>query len=145
MTKAVTGVAEVNGADIWYQLWGKGNPLICLHGGMGVDSSYLKVPGILQLANKGRQVLIFDQRGHGRSGRSNLKFYSHSSWVEDVRGTDRFALMGHSYGGFIALEFALKHPTYITHLILVGTSAGPVNSGQPPIAQNPMASVLCRI
>ena len=136
MTKAVTGVAEVNGADIWYQLWGKGNPLICLHRGMGVDSSYLKVPGILQLANKGRQVLIFDQRGHGRSGRSNLKFYSHSSWVEDVRGTDRFALMGHSYGGFIALEFALKHPTYITHLILVGTSAGPVNSGQPPIAQN---------
>ena len=69
MTKAVTGVAEVNGAEIWYQLWGKGNPLICLHGGMGVDSSYLKVPGIIQLANKGRQVLIFDQRGHGRSGK----------------------------------------------------------------------------
>ncbi len=142
MIIAISGVGDVNGVDIFYTLWGDGNPLICLHGGMGVDSSYLRVPAILQLASRNRQVLIFDQRGHGRSGRSNIKDYSHARWVKDVqelaevRGTRKFALMGHSYGGFIALEFAIKHPTHLTHLILVGTSPGPVDTGQLPTAHN---------
>ena len=109
---------------------------------MGIDSSYLKVPGILQLADDGRQVLIFDQRGHGRSSASDTKDYTHSSWVSDLNklaGTHvagKFALLGHSYGGFIALEFALRYPSSLTHLILVGTSAGPVDVGTPPTPQN---------
>src|SRR4029450_10832143 len=48
----------------------RGLPLLCLHGGMGVDAATLHVPGILDLAKFGVRVIIPDPRGHGHAGRS---------------------------------------------------------------------------
>jgi pimeloyl-ACP methyl ester carboxylesterase len=48
---------------------GGGVPLVCLHGGMGIDGNTLRVPGILDLADHGVRVVIPDQRGHGQSAR----------------------------------------------------------------------------
>ena len=113
---------------------GSGAPLLCLHGGMGIDGASLRVPGILDLAAHGVHVIVPDQRGHGDSDRSDPARYSHDTWVSDARAfamgldLDRFALLGHSYGGFLALEYALRWPESLTHLILVGTSAGPVQA-----------------
>src|SRR5215475_11424300 len=107
--------------------WGRGASLICLHGGMGVDSAYLKVPGLLGLAGDRRRLVIYDQRGHGGSDRATPQGYSRGLWVEDLRAlaaqvvASPFALLGHSYGGFIALEFAVRHCSALSHLILVGT------------------------
>jgi proline iminopeptidase len=100
---------------------------------MGVDSAALHVPGILDLAKFGVRVIIPDQRGHGKSERGCLSDYSHSTWVVDAHdlagslGLSRFALLGHSYGGFLALEYAKRWPESLTHLVLVATSAGPVS------------------
>jgi proline iminopeptidase len=55
-------------------------------------------------------------------------------WAEDVHvlaeslGLRTFALFGHSYGGFLALEYATRWPESLTHLILVATSAGPISA-----------------
>jgi pimeloyl-ACP methyl ester carboxylesterase len=125
--------ATVNGVRLTYSDIGTGVPLLCLHGGMGVDARALHVPGILDLARLGVRVIIPDQRGHGQSERSSPSEYSHSTWATDAHdltqglGLSRFALLGHSYGGFLALEYARRWPESLTHLILVATSAGPVS------------------
>lgn len=126
--------ATVNGVRLSYSDIGHGAPLLCLHGGMGADAGSLRVPGILNLAQLGIRLIIPDQRGHGRSERTNQVDYSHNTWTADVRdlaqclGLRRFALLGHSYGGFLALEYANRWPESLTHLILVATSAGPVSA-----------------
>lgn len=125
---------EIHGVEIAYSDVGQGVPLLCLHGGMGIDGRVLRVPGILDLTRRGVRVLIPDQRGHGRSSRSAAPILTHAIWASDVRylaksiGLSRFALLGHSYGGFIALEYAVRWPDSVTHLVLVGTSAGPVSA-----------------
>jgi proline iminopeptidase len=123
-----------------YSDTGRGTPLLCLHGGMGIDGAALRVPGILGLADHGVRVIVPDQRGHGDSDRSDPALYSHDTWVSDARafmlglGLARFALLGHSYGGFLAIEYALRWPESLTHLILVGTSAGPVHASTEAVA-----------
>jgi pimeloyl-ACP methyl ester carboxylesterase len=131
--------ATVNGVRLAYSDIGHGLPLVCLHGGMGVDAGSLHVPGILDLARLGIRLIIPDQRGHGRSERSSQGDYSHQTWASDVHGLARalglrqFALLGHSYGGFLALEYAKRWPASLTHLILVATSAGPVSAQAAPV------------
>src|SRR5262245_20031813 len=126
--------ATVNGIRLAYSDTGQGAPLLCLHGGMGIDSASLRVPGILDLIERGVRVIIPDQRGHGAYDRSRRSEYSHEMWAADVHalmlglGVSRFALLGHSYGGFLALEYAIRWPESLTHLILVATSAGPVSA-----------------
>lgn len=98
----------------------------------GVDSNTLRVPGIVDLARFGCEVVLVDQRGHGDSYASDDRF-SHELWANDIHqlaahlGWNRFALLGHSYGGFIALEYAVRWPQTLNNLILVSTSAGPVS------------------
>ena len=119
---------------------GAGRPLLCLHGGPGIDSSSIRVPGILGLADFGLQVVLFDQRGHGRSSALPNEGYTHERWALDVRELTAFfhwstyALLGHSYGGFIALEHAIRWPEAVTYLVLIGTSAGPVSVPFPPVS-----------
>ena len=126
--------ASANGVRLAYSDVGHGVPLICLHGGMGVDSASLRVPGVLDLAGFGIRLVIPDQRGHGRSPRSTGNEYTHETWAADVHHLARvlelrrFALLGHSYGGLLALEYAKRWPESLTHLILVATSAGPVSA-----------------
>lgn len=132
-------MVDIDGATLAYTREGNGIPLICLHGGMGIDSASLRVPGILRLAKHGCEVVIFDQRGHGDSSDSPSTWYSNQVWAGDVfKFTQRFAwarfaVLGHSYGGFIALEYALRWAHTISHLILVSTSAGPVVTGSVPL------------
>jgi proline iminopeptidase len=101
---------------------------------MGIDRRSLHVPGILDLAAHGIRLIIPDQRGHGESSTSSDAEYTHEVWATDARelaqhlGLSRFGVLGHSYGGFIALEYARRWPKTITHLVLVATSAGPVRA-----------------
>jgi proline iminopeptidase len=112
---------------------GCGIPLLCLHGGMGIDRRSLLVRGILDLAGHGIRLIVPDQRGHGESSVGDDSQYTHETWAADVRelarhlGLERFALLGHSYGGFVALEYATRWPDTLTHVVLVATSAGPVH------------------
>lgn len=132
--------ATVNGVRLSYTDIGHGMPLICLHGGMGVDAASLHVSGILDLAQLGIRLIIPDQRGHGASERTTQSDYSHGVWADDVHelaeslGLQKFALFGHSYGGFLALEYAKRWSKCLTHLILVATSAGPISARAAAVA-----------
>jgi len=71
------------------------------------------------------EVIRFDQRGSGLSDR-DVSNFSFESWVTDLEavveaaGLDRFALLGISQGGAVAIEYAVRHPDKVTHLILCG-------------------------
>jgi len=131
--------AHVNGATLSYVDVGHGVPLLCLHGGLGIDARSLLVPGIVGLADRGIRLIVPDQRGHGRSSRASDAEYTHDTWAHDARALadqlrlPRLAVLGHSYGGFLALEYAVRWPESLTHVVLVGTSAGPLNVRPQPV------------
>ena len=77
--------ANVNGIRLSYSDTGTGIPALSLHGGMGIDSGSLRVPGILNLATHGIRLVIPDQRGHGQSSRGDPDGYSHAMWIADAR------------------------------------------------------------
>jgi proline iminopeptidase len=120
---------QLDDTDLWYEEIGAGpTTCIALHGGLGLDHTYLR-PAWDNLAERTRLV-YFDMRGNGRSGRPPLATITMARLADDVDalrshlGVDRVGLAGHSYGGFVALEYALRHPDALAFLLLVDTAAG---------------------
>jgi pimeloyl-ACP methyl ester carboxylesterase/DNA-binding winged helix-turn-helix (wHTH) protein len=83
------------------------------------------------------RVIRYDERGNGMSQR-DVGDVSFDTWVRDLEtvvdaaGLDRFALLGISRGGPIAIAYAVKHPERVTHLVLYGAFAVGVNHFAPP-------------
>ena len=119
LPKAVaSGLAEINGVKIWHAEFGRGAPVILLHGGLG-NSNYW---GLQVRALESRyRVIVMDSRGHGRSTRNDVP-YSYHVMAEDVIGLmdqlklSRAAVVGWSDGAIIGLDLALNHPDRITKL-----------------------------
>lgn len=108
---------------------GEGFPLLVHHGGPGLDHTVI-APHLDPLAEHLR-LICYDHRGSGRSARPHGSSdpYHIDHFVSDIGGVakglglDRFALLGHSFGGIVALHFALAHPDALSHLILVCSPA----------------------
>jgi len=111
---------------------GAGPPLVVVHGGPEFDHSYLR-PELDRLAGSLR-VVYYDQRGRGRSAEGvRPGDVSLRSEIEDLdrvrseRGLESFAVLGHSWGGVLAMEYAVRHPERVSRLILMGTA--PASAG----------------
>ena len=107
---------------------GEGLPLIVHHGGPGLDQTVI-APHLSPLAQH-MQLTCYDHRGSGRSASpQGPDPYNIDRFVGDLDALAKtlevrpFALLGHSFGGIVALHFALAHPELLTHLILVCTPA----------------------
>ncbi len=116
----------VNGAKLWYQMVGKGEPLLLIAGGPGVSHSYLQ-PWFSALSDSYR-VIYFDAFGRGKSDRAKSDSeYTFQRDVEDIEGLRRelnlgkINVLGHSYGGLVAQAYALKYPDSVNKLILSNT------------------------
>ena len=118
----------VNGVRLWYRVAGAGAPgtppVVFLHGGPGYNSySFAQIEG--PLLEKQLRMIYLDQRGSGRSERPWTRDYKMTTLVEDVDGLRRslgvskLALIGHSFGGMLALEYASAHPAHVSKLVLV--------------------------
>ena len=125
----VTQVTMDDGAKLWVKVLGDdpAKPLLIVHHGAPGVSSHLEPEASFGFLADRYRVLVFDARG---SGYSDLKPpYSHERWVEDMdqlrrwAGVDKFVLAGGSYGTFISLEYALRHPDHLDAVILRGPSA----------------------
>jgi len=119
--------AQVHGTTLFYDSVGSGRPLLVMHGGLGWDHTYLR-PWLDVLAGQ-VEVIYYDHRGNGRSAAGrDWEAIDHATWVEDADtlqtalGHGRFILFGHSYGGFLALEYTLRYPDRLDGLILCGTA-----------------------
>jgi pimeloyl-ACP methyl ester carboxylesterase len=104
--------------------------VILLHGGPGADHSIFK-PAYSQLADIA-QVVYFDHRGDGRSdGRDDSAHWRLAQWGDDVKALcdaleiERPIVMGVSFGGYVAMSYALRHLDHPAKLILCSTAASP--------------------
>lgn len=125
--------AIVGGARLYYELHGDENApaLVVLHGGPGIGDCRDHVRDLGALQDEFR-LLFYDARGCGRS--EDKPPYTHEQWVADLDeltrqvGIHRFALLGHSYGGIVAQEYALRHQDRLTRLVLVDTTPSTVEN-----------------
>jgi len=121
------GHIPVAGAQLYYREIGQGEPILILHGGPSFDHAYL-LPDMDRLADAFR-LIYYDQRGRGKSG-SNVQpeavtLASEIADLDAVRAyfqLEPVALLGHSWGGLLAMEYALRHPKRISRLILLNTA-----------------------
>jgi proline iminopeptidase len=120
------GFVPVEGARLYFRDIGEGSPIIILHGGPSFDHGYL-LPDMDRLADAFR-LIYYDQRGRGKSTWSvppaAVSLQSEMDDLEALRADLRLeqaALLGHSWGGLLAMEYALRHPEGVSHLILLNT------------------------
>jgi proline iminopeptidase len=117
---------NINGVRLWYRAAGRGAegtpPVVFLHGGPGQGSYHFAALAGRAMERRLRMVYL-DQRGSGSSERPRSGAYSMELLVEDVEGlrqalgVPRIALVGHSFGGTLALEYAAKYPEHVAALV----------------------------
>lgn len=130
--------AEVNGTTIFHTEVGAGPALLMMHGGLGFDHTCFR-PHFDRVGDLCR-VVYFDHRSNGRSGRPPIETFTMEQAADDAAalldqlGIDRAVVCGHSYGGFIAQEFALRHPDRLNGLVLIATTPGQLGDSDDPLA-----------
>jgi len=117
-----------DGARIAYYSIGRANtvPLLIVAGGPGSDTRYMRVGGALDALARNRTIVFYDQRGIGRStdvdGTETI-----DQFVEDVEavrkavGAPVVDLLGHSFGGYLAIAYTAKHPDHVRGLVFVAS------------------------
>jgi proline iminopeptidase len=125
-TRVPVGQAELYARDV-----GKGPAILILHGGPDFDQSYM-LPEMDRLADS-YHLIYYDQRGRGKSADhvqpEEVTLASDIADIEKVRqycNLDSVTLLGHSWGTVLALEYALKYPKRVSHLILM--NPGPAST-----------------
>lgn len=116
---------NANGINIYYEVHGKGKPLVVVNG-LGIELSEFAVV-TRPLAEKFK-VLTFDNRGAGRSDKPDEPYTiemlaQDTAQLMQAAGFSKSNVMGISLGGRIALELTLQHPEMVNKLVLVSTSA----------------------
>ena len=129
--RARQGLLSLEDARLFYEVLGDGDPIIVVHGGPGLDHSYLR-PGLDALATR-NTVIYYDQRATGRStaelveGVINLDtFVADIDALRQVPGYQEVSVLGHSFGALIALEYAARYPDNARSVILMN----PVEPGR---------------
>ena len=127
-TELMSTLTTRGGETFVLDLGGSGRPILVLHGGLGLDHGYLRST-FDELSDEYRVVYI-DFLGNGRSDRTiDYKAITDNQlWVDqvadviDVMGLNSPVVAGHSYGGYVAQEFAIQYPVAGLELILMATA-----------------------
>ena len=113
-----SGYAPVNGIQMYYAVFGTGDPILLIHGGLGHADIWASQVATMSKTHK---VIVADSRGHGRSTRTEQP-YGYDLMASDYLALldylkiDKTALVGWSDGGIIGIDIALHHPERLTRL-----------------------------
>ena len=121
------GFLPAENAQLYFREVGQGPPVLILHGGPDFDQNYL-LPDMDRLSGSFR-LIYYDPRGRGKSGENvRPEDVSIASEIEDVEAVRAYfqlestVVLGHSWGGLLAMEYAVRHPGRVSHLILMNTA-----------------------
>ncbi len=111
-----------------YQTMGRGEPVLILSGGPGASSAYLE--RVYEDVARHARAILLDQRGTGRSvlTHTDSTTLTLRLAVEDIEtlrkrlGVEKLTLLGHSWGGQLAMAYTVAHPAHVRALILVGSA-----------------------
>ena len=122
------GYVENEGARIWYAVYGSGQPVILLHGGLGNNGNWgYQVPALVE---NGYRAIVMDSRGHGRSTR-DLQPYSYELMASDVLAVmdalsiEKTTLVGWSDGACTALILADRSPSRVSGVFYFACNMDP--------------------
>lgn len=130
---ARTTVARVAGLHV--ETIGDGQPLLVAHGGPGASHGLYRSLDPLAVR---RRLVFWDHRGHGKSDGLPDQQVEIGDFADDVvrvadgLGIERFALFGHSFGGWVAQEAALRHRDRVASLVLAATTPGQLGLTESP-------------
>lgn len=122
------GKIDVPGGTVWYGIAGDGPgvPLLTVHGGPGSGHDYFETLAVL---GDERPVVFYDQLGCGKSDiPPDLSLYVIQRFVEELAAVrralslDRVHILGHSWGGFVAIEYMAGDPEGVAGLVLSSTT-----------------------
>lgn len=124
-----SGYLEVEDARLFFRTVGEGTPLVFVHGGPGMSHGYL-TPQVVRLLTDDYRLVFYDQRGSGRpTGVKDTTRLTIEQFVEDLEtvrkefGLKRMNLLGHSFGGLLAMNYATTYPSHVEKLLLLDTAA----------------------
>jgi len=133
-----SGLAPINGIHAWYAEFGRGKPVILLHGGLAnADYWGLQVRAL----EPNYRVIVMDSRGHGRSSRTAdpIGYDVMASDVIALMGylhIEKAAIVGWSDGAIIGLDIAVHHPERVTRLFAFAANSNP--SGVKDVGKSPL-------
>lgn len=128
--KVTEGFVPFRQYKTWYRIVGEGPkpPLLVLHGGPGAAHDYLEP--VQELAATGRRVIFYDQLGCGRSDQPHDPslwtvelFLEELAAVRQALRLDRVHILGHSWGGMLAMEYALTRPAGVLSMVVADSPA----------------------
>jgi pimeloyl-ACP methyl ester carboxylesterase len=118
----VTGYAPVNGLKMYYEIHGKGEPVVLLHGSfMTIPSNW---PQMIPALAKTRQVIAVEMQGHGRTADINRDF-SYDNLADDIAAmldylkVGKADIVGYSMGAGVALNMAIRHPDKVRKVVSI--------------------------
>lgn len=110
---------------LYVRIAGEGRPCLFVHGGPGSNSYYYEAMAGAPIIEQKLQMIYFDQRGSGRSDSAKNRDYSLGRMIKDMEeirrslGIQKWAVMGHSFGGILITNYALQHPQVITAMFYI--------------------------
>ena len=115
---------SIRGVSLFVQVIGDGYPMVLMHGGPGTDHNTMRP--FRRCADR-FTLVFYDHRCNGRSEGAPVSSMTWENLTADADalrqtlGFDKWAVLGHSFGGMVALEYALRYPQSLSHLLLLDT------------------------
>ena len=115
-----SGYVAANGVNYWFEIHGKGEPLLLLHGGLGSTSMYGPV---LSRFAETRRVIGVDLHGHGHTALGTrpinlVDIGNDLAVIVRALGLNQVDVVGYSFGGGAALRLAVQHPALVRRVVI---------------------------